>query len=292
MVDRLFQPGSSALPSYTSLEVLAEDFSEFFIGKIQSIRDELQDAVDDSMQPQRRTLAHEFTMTPVSCSTVKNTIQSVSTKTCSLDPLLTFVIKNYVDLISPMITYIVNQSLTKEEFPSLLKLLITRAPTSEKDNLDKEILKNYRPVANIPFLSKVIEKVVAAQTYNYLEAYNLMTTMPSAYRKHHSMETTLLRVTNDILRTIDRRHDVVLVLLDLSAAFDTIDHTILVERLESYFGFSKLTLCWFRSYLENRRQSIVIGDQVSTPCALRYGVPPGSILGPLLFTLYIPLFKM
>ena len=74
------------------------------------------------MQPQRRTLAHEFTMTPVSCSTVKNTIQSVSTITCSLDPLLTFVIKNYVDLLSPMIIYIVNQSLITGEFPSLLKL--------------------------------------------------------------------------------------------------------------------------------------------------------------------------
>ena len=114
-----------------------------------------------------------------------------------------------------------------------------------------------------------------------------MPTTQSAYRKHHSTETTLIRVTNDILRTIDRRQDVVLVLLDLSAAFDTIDHTILVERLESYFGFSKLTLCWFRSYLENCRQSIIIGDQVSTPCALHHGVPQGSLLGPLLFTVYI-----
>ena len=164
---------------------------------------------------------------------------------------------------------LVNQSLEKGEFPSLLKLSHVR-PRLKKDNLDKEILKNYRPVANIPFLSKVIEKVVATQTYNYLEAYNLMPTMQSAYRKHHSTETTLLRVTNDILRTIDCRQDVVLVLLDLSAAFDTIDHTILVERLESYFGFSELTLCWFRSYLENRRQSIVIGDQASTPCLVLY----------------------
>ena len=89
----------------------------------------------------------------------------------------------------------------------------------------------------------MIEKVVASQTHNYVEAYNLMPTMHSAYRKHHSTETTLLRVTNGIHWTIERRQDVVLVLLDLSAAFDTIDHAILVERLKSYFGFSKLTLC-------------------------------------------------
>ena len=77
-----------------------------------------------------------------------------------------------------------------------------------------------------------------------------MPTTQSAYRKHHFTEMTSLRVTNDIFRTVDRRQDVVLVLLDLSAAFDTIDHIILVEWLKSYFAFSKLTLCWFRSYLE------------------------------------------
>ena len=111
--------------------------------------------------------------------------------------------------------------------------------------------------------------------------------MQPAYRKLHSTETTSLRLTNDILRTIDRRQDVVLVLLDLSAACDTTDHVILVERLESYFGLSNLTLKWFRSYLESRHQSIITGDQVSTPRVLRYGVPQGSTLGPLLFTLYI-----
>ena len=126
----------------TSLEVLVEDFNDFFIGKIQSIRDELQDTVNHSMQPQRRTLAYEFTMTPVSCSTVKNTIQSLSNKTCSLDPIPTFVIKNYADSISPIITNIVNQSLIAGEFPSLLKLSHVR-PRLKKDNLDKEVLKNY-----------------------------------------------------------------------------------------------------------------------------------------------------
>ena len=184
----------------------------------------------------------------VSCSTVKNTIQSLSTKTGSLDPLPTYVIKNYVDFLSPVITNIVNQSLSTGEFRSPLKLSHVR-PRLKKDNLDKEIFKNYC----IPFLSKVIEKVAATQAYSYLETYNLIPTMQSAYRKHHSTETTLLRMTYDILRTTERRQGVVLVLLDLSAAFDTIDHVFLVERLESYFGFSKLTLNWFRSYLENRR---------------------------------------
>lgn len=132
----------------------------------------------------------------------------------------------------------VNQSLSTGEFPSPLKLSHVR-PCLKNGNLDKEIFKNCRPLANIPFLSKVIEKVAATQTYNYLESYNLLPTMQSAYRKHHSTETTLLRLANDFLRTTNRRRDVVLVLLDLSAAFDTIDHVILVERIESFFGFSQ-----------------------------------------------------
>ena len=176
------------------MEELVEVFNDFFIGKIQSIRDELQEnAVNHSTQSQHLTLAHdEFNMMHVSCSTVENTIQSLSTKTCSLNQLPTYVIKNYVDLLSPMITNIGSQSLMTGEFPPPLKLLHVR-PRLKKDNRDQEILKNYRPVSNIPFLSKVIEKVVATQTYNNLEAYNLMPTMLSAYRKHHSTETTLLR---------------------------------------------------------------------------------------------------
>ena len=212
------------------------------------------------MQPQRGTLAHEFTMTPVSCSTVKNTIQCLSTKTCSLDSLPTFAIKNYVDLLSPMITNTVNQSLTTGEFPSLLKLSHLR-PHLKRDNLDKEVLKNYRPVANIPFLSKVIKKVVAKQTYSCLQAYNLMPTMQCVYRKHDSVETTLLRVTNDILRTIDHRQDVVLVLLNLSAAFDTIDQSNTTSNL--LFGN-------YTGYLSNHRL-------YSNFCSSLLRLPMGSV---------------
>lgn len=195
------------------MESLVEEFNDFYIEKIQSIRDELQEnAVNHSTHSQSPPLAHEFNLIPVSCSTVKNIIQSLSTKIGSLDPLPTYIIKNYVDLLSPVITNIINQSLSTVQFPSPLKLSHVR-PRLKKDNHDKEIFKKYRPVANIPFLSKVIEKVAATQAYNYLESYNLLPNMQSAYRKHHSTETTLLRLTNDILRTIDRLGDVVLVLL-------------------------------------------------------------------------------
>jgi len=140
--------------------------------------------------------------------------------------------------------------------------------------------------ANIPFLAKVIEKVVAAQIHSYLEENLLMPSMQSAYRNHHSTETALLRVMNAVLRTVDCRQDVVLVMHDLPAVFDTLDHTILLDRLSRYFGFSHPVLRWFSSYLTGWIQSVTIGNTTSGSRRLEFGVSQGSILGPLLFTLY------
>ena len=108
----------------------------------------------------------------------------------------------------------------------------------------------------------------------------------SAYRKHNSTETTLLRFQNDILQAIDRTKCVLLLLLDLSAAFDTIDHEILLQRLSVSGGVCGTALAWFRSYLTGRTQSVKIHNTTSNPRLLSYGVLQGSVLGPLLFTLY------
>ena len=135
-------------------------------------------------------------------------------------------------------------------------------------------------------MSKVIEKTVALQVQAYLNDNQLLPSFQSAYRQYHSTETALLKVTNDILMTIDSRRDAILILLDLSAAFDTLDHNILIKRLNSYFGFSGSVLQWFSSYIKDRGQSVVIGDVISSPQKLDYGIPQGSIVGPLLFTLY------
>ena len=107
-------------------------------------------------------------------------------------------------------------------------------PVLKKSDLNKDVLKNYQPVANIPFLAKGIEKVVMVQTHSHLEDNLLMPSMQSAYRKHHLTETALLQVMNDVLRTVDCQRDVVLVMLDLSASFDTLDNTILLDRLNRF----------------------------------------------------------
>ena len=114
----------------------------------------------------------------------------------------------------------------------------------------------------------------------------LLSDFQSAYRPHRSTETALLKVTNDLLSAMDDGKISVLVLLDLSAAFDTIDHEILLHRLHNVFGFGDTVLSWFQSYLENRTQTVDVHGKHSTPASLPYGVPQGSVFGPIPFILY------
>ena len=157
--------------------------------------------------------------------------------------------------------------------------------SSKEPSLDIEVFKNYRLVSNLNFISKILERVVAVQLQTHLDEAGLMTAFQSAYRKHHSTESALLNIQNDILN-MAKGSVTALTLLDLSAAFDTIDHTILMDRLNVYYGLSELALGWFKSYLSGRTHSIKVGSTLSHPAALHYGVPQGSVLGPILFSLY------
>ena len=146
-------------------------------------------------------------------------------------------------------------------------------------------MKHYRPVSKLPFLSKVLERIVLKQFLLLLHSHGLLEPFQSVCRKCHSTETALLRVANDLLQASDSGCVSILSLLDLSAAFDTIGHSILISRLRSTFGCSGTVLDWFISYLSCRIQSVFVGHE-STPSVLKCGVPQGSVLGPLLFTLY------
>ena len=120
----------------------------------------------------------------------------------------------------------------------------------------------------------------------HIKDNNLSEVMQSAYKEGHNTETALLRVKNDIVMALEGKKVVLLVLLDLSAAFDTVDHTNLLNRLSSDFGISGLALGWFRSYLAEREQYVSVSDAKSDGIRLQFGVPQGSVLGPVLFTIY------
>ena len=146
-------------------------------------------------------------------------------------------------------------------------------------------------MSGLSFISKLIERVVLKRLFLHLSESNLLATVQSAYRANHSTETALLRVLNDLFLYVNSGDCAVLALLDLSAAFDTVDHSILLSRQESNFGVTGKALSWLRSYLSGRRRSVRIKGVTSEPTPLVYGVPEGFVLGPVLFILYTtPLF--
>ena len=148
------------------------------------------------------------------------------------------------------------------------------------------MLTNYRPISNITFVAKITECFVAQQLQHFMEENRIYGIYQSAYRPHHSAETALVRIHNDIAQTIDSRRSVLLVLLDLSAAFDTINHNTLLRRLSGY-GLSGDVLAWLTSYLHNRTCVVCVKSGVTEVETITTGVPQGTVLGPLLFNAHI-----
>ena len=285
--DILHQRSEMKLPEHASTEELANRFAVFFTDKVCKIRDELPDLSRHQLNlPTPELTCSLNVFSAVTESEVRKIIAKSPTKSCSLDPAPTWMVKDSVDELIPMVTILVNLSLQSANVPDSMKQALV-TPLLKKDDLDPEVLKNYRPVSNLSFLSKVLERVVAARLTNYMTINQLHEPMQSAYRACHSTETALVRVQNDILRTLDQGGAAILVLLDLSAAFDTIDHSILLSRMESVLGVKGSALQWFKSYLLGRKQRIKINDDFSENQEILWSVPQGSVLGALLFLIYI-----
>ena len=143
------------------------------------------------------------------------------------------------------------------------------------------------------YISKLIERVVASRLHSHMITNDLDEEYQSSYRKLHSTETALVSVHDDILRAIDDNKCILLIMLDLRAAFDTVDHEILLRRSSCILGISVSALQWFRSYLTDRTQKVVVNDVIYKSTSLICGVPQGSVLGPILFTIYmLPLGEM
>uniref|UniRef100_A0A3B3C819 Reverse transcriptase domain-containing protein n=1 Tax=Oryzias melastigma TaxID=30732 RepID=A0A3B3C819_ORYME len=169
--------------------------------------------------------------------------------------------------------------------PSFLKTAAVK-PILKKPGSDPNILSNYRPISNLPFISKILEKIVASQLNSHLMQNNLFEPFQSGFRPSHSTETALIKITNDLLLAADSGLITILILLDLSAAFDTISHSILLHRLSS-LGITSTPLRWFQSYFSDRTQFIQLKSFRSQSSSVSTGVPQGSVLGPLLFISYL-----
>uniref|UniRef100_A0A8D0D0W2 Reverse transcriptase domain-containing protein n=1 Tax=Sander lucioperca TaxID=283035 RepID=A0A8D0D0W2_SANLU len=213
-------------------------------------------------------------------------VSSAKPTTCLLDPIPTKLLKEALPVVNTTLLDTINMSLLTGHVPQSFKVAVIK-PILKKPTLDPEVLANYRPISNLPFLSKILEKVVANQLCDFLHRNSLFEDFQSGFRMHHSTETALVKITNDLLTAADKGLVSVLVLLDLSAAFDTIDHTILLQRLEHLVGIKGIALSWFKSYFSERSQFVNINDKPSKYAKVSHGVPQGSVLGPILFSLYM-----
>uniref|UniRef100_A0A8D2IPS6 Reverse transcriptase domain-containing protein n=1 Tax=Varanus komodoensis TaxID=61221 RepID=A0A8D2IPS6_VARKO len=268
-----------------------DDFAKHFREKIAQIRHELDSAIESDStgetpsMPLSPQLMDEFQL--LQPDDVDKVLEQVHPTPCLLDPCPSWLLKKAKDGIGTWILEVVNASLRDGRVPAPLKEAVVR-PVLKKASLDPEVAANYRPVVNIPFLGKVLERVVAGQLQALLDETDYLDPFQSGFRPGYGTESALVALYNDLCRERDRGSASLLVLLDLSAAFDTIDHNILLNRLAG-LGVGGTTWRWFRSYLNGRFQKVVLGDYGSVPWQLCHGVPQGSILSPLLFNIYMKL---
>ena len=282
---------SVILPSCDNKLQLANDMTKYFSTKIHNIRKDIYDSNTGSNNSTNQQIQHVYTQSALSefeeldMEKFHNIFKVMNNKPHPNDPIPVWLLNSCIDILAPVLLYIINRSL-HETFPDPLKHAVVRPKIKEAD-LNADELKSYRPLSNLPFLSKLIEKCANSQIQTYLQNNKLYPKYQSAYRKGHSCETALIKVVNDVQKEISSRKMVAMVLLDLSSAFDTIDHHVLLQKLQNNFGITGSVLNWLKSYLTNRTFAVRIANVEGQPVILIYGVPQGSILGPLLFVLYI-----
>jgi hypothetical protein len=307
-VNSLLNKSNAVLPSTSSNESLSNNFANFFSEKVDKIRSELDSSIlnvsckyndkcndicNDNSQVQfsKYTLCNNDQIdlydvfTPVDEDEVRKILSKIPNKSSSLDPLPTWLLKKCFDIFVPFMMSFINNSFQAGHFPSILREAVI-SPLIKKSTLNPDILKNYRPVSNLPTLGKILEYPAVSRLNDHLKSQDLTEKFQSAYKTAHSTETALLRVRNDIVNELDQGKIVMLVLLDMSAAFDTIDHDILVNRLNNEYGIGGCVLNWFSSYLKDRTSRVCVLGNYSSVHPLKYGVPQGSVAGPPIFTLY------
>ncbi|KAK3536301.1 hypothetical protein QTP86_002173, partial [Hemibagrus guttatus] len=272
-----------APPSPSSLT--AEDFASFYTEKIERICQTFTSLPTSPTSHNQHSATPSLTqLSTVAAEEVLQITRSCNPTTCPLDPIPSAMLQTISPDLLPFITTVINGSLTSGHVPTAFKKARV-IPILKKPALDPSDISNYRPVSLLSFLSKILERVVCNQLSDYLMQNNLLDPNQSGFKAAHSTETALLAVTEKLHAARSAKLSSVLILLDLSAAFDTVNHKTLLSTLRS-LGICGTAWEWFASYLDGCSYQVTWKGLTSAPRRLSTGVPQGSVLGPLLFSLY------
>lgn len=270
--------------SSRSLVHSVEELNKYFAeaGEEQTVEaDELLDTSDISENFDDRKFFFRH-VTPEDIRRSVNRIKAKATGKDGISPVLISMVLPYVILV---IEHMFNYSLTHAEMPTVWKTaVITPIPKIKEPTM----LQHYRPISILPFLSKVLERIVSDQIINYLTENELLDPCQFAYKRNSSTQTCIIRMLDDVRQAIDDRRVTVSIFFDFSKAFDRVRHDILINKLR-VIGFSCTVIRWITSYLKERTQEVHDNFEDVTSSSIRVGtgVPQGSVLGPLLFTLYV-----
>ena len=283
VINTLVNPAPPPVPVFSDDD--CEQFLSFFLDKVNNIRSNIiPPSTTIAVLPPPISSLSQFSL--ISSEDLSRIVSHMHPSSSPADSIPTTLLKDVFSCLSPFILSIINSSLATGCVPDHFKHAIIQ-PLLKKPSLDPLVHSNYRPISKLTYISKLLEKVVCNQLLLFLNNNNTFDKFQSGFRQKHSTETALLRVSSDILMRADAGECSVLLLLDLSAAFDTIDHSLLLDRLRQWVGLTGLALDWFSSYLSGRSVAVALNNFTSSSAPLTSGVPQGSILGPILFSLYM-----
>ena len=272
-------------------QTLCDSFSSFFTNKIRSVKAaiaaKLAGSTIDPLRFDGTFSGEPFRdPDPPTVEEVKKLIDSMPAKSSPIDSIPTSIIKSCSGIFSILITRLATLSFHQGSFPGSYKTASV-TPLLKKKDLDPDNPASFRPISNLHTISKVLERLFLSRISSHVEGSQNFNRFQSAYRRGFSTETAILRMLNDVYSAADDRRRLMIVLLDLSAAFDTIDISTLLARLEHTFGISGSALLWLKTYLEGRTQYVRVGSDRSSAVSCEHGIPQGSVLGPMLFATYI-----